>query len=206
MFTTKEAEGTAEDPRAATISRLRAQIASLTSGAETLTEENLVRCGEPLAAVLPSGGLPRRSLTTMSPCAALAVEMIAGATAAGLWAGVVGWPQLSFAGVTPAGGRLDRIIAVPHPQEDPMVAAGILVEGVDLVFAYRPTIAPPPLRLRRATGALVGVGSRLPGAALRIDAHIVGFHGLGWGSGRIRAVDVAVTAGQRTSVLTVGSP
>src|SRR5699024_12514148 len=52
----------------------------------------------------------------------------------------------------------------------------------------RPLLA----RLRAGQAALVTIDARLPGTSLHMDANVVGYHGIGRGSGRIRGVDIAV--------------
>lgn len=157
-----------------------------------------------LAEVLPDGGLVRRAVAEVSDCPALIVELITQATAQGGHVGVVGWPELSLAGVV-EGGDLERIIVVPEPGSDPLGVLGVLVEGLDLVIAHwsvpvelnpariRPLLA----RLREGVAALVLVGARTVSPALRLDAQVTTFRGIGAGTGRIRSVDIAVRVGAR---------
>ena len=80
-----------------------------------------------LSLVLPNGGLPRRAVTHVSDTPALIVELISQVAQAGGRAGVVGWPELSYAGVT----ALERVIAVPAPGIEDLAVAGVLAEGLE---------------------------------------------------------------------------
>lgn len=152
----------------------------------------------PLSTVLPNGGLPRRAVTHLSDTPALVVELIEQVTAAGGHAGVVGWPELSYAGVT----ALERVIAVPAPGIEDLAVAGVLAEGLDLVvwrtrvpLELTPVRARPLLaRLRKGTCALVAVNAQVPSPALTLTGRITEFHGIGRGSGRIGGIDIAVRA------------
>ena len=97
-------------------------------------DTDVVGVGEMFRTVLPGGGLPRRAVTHVSDTPALVVEMVDSITAAGGFAGVVGWPDLSYAAVA----ALERVIAVPDPGIDPLSVAGVLVEGLDLVVLRTP--------------------------------------------------------------------
>lgn len=167
--------------------------------------------GGQFAAILPHGGLPRRAVTHLSDTPALVVEMLDSVTAAEGFAGVVGWPELSYAGV----GALERVIAVPDPGIDPLSVAGVLVEGLDLVVLHTPqplNVSPVrarPLlaRVRKGRAALLMVNARVPSPALSITGRVTGFHGIGRGVGTIAGMDMRVeAAGHHTSstVITLG--
>lgn len=167
--------------------------------------------GGQFAAILPHGGLPRRAVTHLSDTPALVVEMLDSVTAAEGFAGVVGWPELSYAGV----GALERVIAVPDPGIDPLSVAGVLVEGLDLVVLHTPqplNVSPVrarPLlaRVRKGRAALLMVNARVPSPALSITGQVTGFHGIGRGVGTIAGMDMRVeAAGHHTSstVITLG--
>src|SRR5699024_1276881 len=112
-------------------------------------------------------------------------------------------PELRLAQVVESG-DLARVVPSPEPGADPWSITGVLVEGMDVVFHHgapvelSPARARPILARRRAgQAALVTVGARLPGTALRVDAHVVGYYGSGRGTGRIRGGDLAVRAGAK---------
>ncbi len=154
--------------------------------------------GESLRMLFPGGGLPRRAVSHVSDTPALVVELIAQVAAKGGFCGVVGWPELSYAGV-PAEDA-GRVVAVPEPGIDPLGVAGVLAEGLDLVVLHTPQrlelspVRARPLlaRLRQGRAALVAVGTRVPSPALEVAGEVVAIHGVGRGSGRITGLDIRV--------------
>ncbi|AJE32304.1 hypothetical protein B842_02255 [Corynebacterium humireducens NBRC 106098 = DSM 45392] len=187
--------------RAERVDLLRSRMAALGGGVPqpTVGGPDVIAVPSDLARVLPGGGLVRRVVTQVSDCPALIVELIAQVTATGGHVGVVGWPELSLAGVV-ENGRLESIIVVPDPGADPLGIVGVLVEGLDLVVArwavpleLSPVRARPLLgRLRGGQAALVLVGAGVPSPHVRVDATVTTFRGIGRGAGRIRGVDIAV--------------
>ncbi|OFP36203.1 hypothetical protein HMPREF2990_05875 [Corynebacterium sp. HMSC071B10] len=168
-----------------------------------------------LARVLPGGGLPRRAITQVSDMPALVVELLDRVAGAGGTVGVIGWPELSYAGMS--AGALERVIAVPEPGIEDLAVAGVLAEGLDLVvlrtrteLQLSPVRARPLLaRLRKGDAALVAVNVAVPSPALRISGQVAQFHGIGRGTGRIRGIDVRVRATAKgwpgaTATLTLG--
>lgn len=148
---------------------------------------------------LRRGGLPRSAVTAATDCPAALVDLLAGVTAAGGCAAVVGYPSLALGAVAAAGGDLDRLVIVPDPAPHAAAVLGTLVEGLDLVL-YRPAKAVAPTaarpvdaRLRRSRCALaVCGGPRVwPGSRLHLDWRVDGVTGLGHGSGRIRGVELS---------------
>lgn len=204
--------------RAEQVDLLRSRMAALGGGVpqSAVGESEVIATPSDLSSVLPGGGLARRVVTEVSDCPALVVELIAQVTAAGGHVGVVGWPELSFAGVVERG-CLENIITVPDPGADPFGILGVLVEGLDLVVArwgapleLSPVRARPLLgKLRGGQAALVLVGARVPAPHMRIDAEVTTFRGIGRGTGRIRGVDIAVRVEAKgrppaTTTVTVG--
>lgn len=63
-------------------------------------------------------------------------------------------------------------------------------------------------KLRGGAAALVTVGMSVPSPAMRVEAQVTAFHGIGWGTGRIRGVDIDVRMESKTArghtVVTVG--
>ena len=162
--------------------------------------EDVVSLGEQFRFLLPGGGLPRHAVTHMSDTPALVAEMLLHVVEAGGHAGVVGWPELSYAGIDPK--YLGRIIAVPDPGVDPLGVAAVLTEGLDLVVYRSPVVlALSPVRcrpllgkLRKGRAALMMVGATVPSPALTVTGDIQAFHGIGRGTGRITGVDIRVRA------------
>ena len=181
---------------------LRSRMAALgseqTPEVATTPGEGVVEVPSELSSVLPGGGLPRRQVMSLSNSPALAVEIISHITAAGGHVAVVGWSELLLAQVGEKG-DLSRVVTIPDPGADPWSITGVLVEGMDVVFHHGPPVELSPARarpilarVRAGQAALVTVDARLPGTALKMDAHVVHYHGIGRGTGRIRGVDIAV--------------
>lgn len=198
------------------IAALRSRMAELGGDIpEPIAEDtDVVSVGAELQRLLPQGGLPRRAVTQMSDTAALAVELIDHTASQGGFAGVVGWPDLSYAGV----GELQRVVAVPNPGADALAVASVLVEGLDLVICHSnaqltlsPVRARPLLaRLRAGNAALIMVGTTVQSPALSLAARVSDFRGIGRGSGRITRLDLKVHAEAKgfppaSGVITVGA-
>lgn len=186
--------------RAEQVELLRARMSAVTgSPAPATGEPDVLDVPADLARTLPAGGLARRAVTQVSDCPALIVALIAHVSAAGGHVGVVGWPELSLAGVANHG-HLERIIGVPDPGPDPLGVVGVLVEGLDLVVArwaapleLSPVRARPLLgKLRGGRASLLLVGATVSSPHARIEAEVTTFRGIGTGTGRIRGVDIAV--------------
>lgn len=205
-----EVDNLSKLPRAQRIDALRAKMSALSVSAESDTNElvkqvvdDMVAAPQALAELLPGGGFARGESYSCSPCPQLCVEIIAHISALGGMAAVVGWPELSFAGVKDAGGDLSRIIAVPDAGLEPLNTVAVLVEGLDaVVYKGAPMTLSPvrarPLRakLRAGRGFLLTADTVVPQSAAHIDATVDAFHGIGQGTGRIRGVelDLAVRA------------
>ena len=153
-----------------------------------------------LSTVLPNGGLPRRAVTHFSDTPALVVELIAKVAGAGGRVGVVGWPELSYAGINRE--ALERVIAVPDPGIEDLAVAGVLAEGLDLVvlrtrspLTLTPVRARPLLaRIRKGDAALVCVNVAVPSPALTVTGIVAEFRGIGRGTGRITGIELDVRA------------
>ncbi|RNE49055.1 hypothetical protein [Corynebacterium alimapuense] len=196
-------------PKGERIALLRARMAGL--GGEG--EDRDMRTGElsdviavppELGNLLENGGVVRRAVTEVANCPALVVELIAHATSGGGRVGIVGWPELSLAGVIEHG-RLDRVVVIPDPGADRLGTLGVLVEGLDLVIAYwsSPVALSPvhirPLlgKLRGGLAALVIVGATVSAPAVRITASVSSYHGIGAGVGRIHGIEITVGVTER---------
>ncbi|MFC5939648.1 hypothetical protein ACFPVT_09670 [Corynebacterium choanae] len=155
--------------------------------------------------MLPTGGLPRRRLSTCGNSPLLVVELIAAALQAGNYVAVVNWPQLLLTQLVDYGINVERLVLIPHPGADPLGVVGMLVDGIDLVVyhdagggAVRNRQLPPtqirPLtaKLRRGCAAVLVVGAQVSHAAVQISATPIHIHGLGYGTGRIRGIELAV--------------
>src|SRR5689334_5480117 len=162
----------------------------------------------PLSDLLPAGGLRRGSTVAVAEApgaTSLLLALLAEASAAGAWAGVVGRPDLGLVAAAEAGVRLDRLALVPHPGSDLLAVAFALLDGLDVVVmagatrsgiraADRQRLA---ARARQRGAVLLPIGP-WPGADVELgctDAHWLGpGTGPDGGSGRLRARRVDVRA------------
>ena len=155
---------------------------------------------EPLARLLPAGGL-RRGSTVAVPggpgSSSLLLALLAAASADGVWVGVVGRPELGVVAAAEAGLRLERLALVPRPGADLLAVTSALLDGLDVVAvagaeragiraADRQRLA---ARARQRGAVLVSLGP-WSGADLELSCDDAGWHGLGRGSsggcGRLR--------------------
>ena len=195
-------EAPAQSTRAEQIAELRARMAALGGEVpqEVAADTEGLTIGGGLSTVLPNGGLARRTVTHVSDTPALIVELIGQVVEAGGRAGVVGWPELSYAAI--GADALERVVAVPEPGIDDLSVAGVLAEGLDLVvlrtrsaLELSPVRARPLLaRIRKGQAALVCVNVAVPSPALTLTGTLAQFHGIGRGTGRITGIDFDVRA------------
>ena len=150
---------------------------------------------EPLARLLPAGGLRRGSTVALPPAPAatsLLLALLAEASAGGAWAAVVGRPGLGLVAAAEAGVRLERLALVPEPGPDLMAVTVALLDGMDVVAvagaeragvraAERQRLA---ARARQRGAVLVALGP-WPGADLELSCADARWQGLGAGTGRL---------------------
>lgn len=162
----------------------------------------LLPVAEPLARLLPAGGL-RRGSTVSVPTApgatTLLLALLAGASAGGAWVGVVGRPELGLVAAAEAGVRLERLALVPHPGVDLLAVTVALLDGMDVVAvsgaeraglraADRQRLA---ARARQQGTVLLALGG-WQGADVELSCTAAQWQGLGAGSGRLCARRVRV--------------
>ncbi|MGA9870426.1 MAG: hypothetical protein WBQ44_04680 [Rhodococcus sp. (in: high G+C Gram-positive bacteria)] len=160
---------------------------------------------DPLAALLPHGGLARGSVTAVSGAGSLLLGMVAATTAAGGYVAVVGQPRFGLLAAAEMGADLERLAIVPDPGEDPVEVAAILLDGLDLVVLGLGGRSVPPSRARavvaraRSKGAtLLVTDGHWDGVDLRLDASVRSVDGVGTGEqsgrGRLRSLRLDVRA------------
>lgn len=161
----------------------------------------------PLAELLPAGGLRRGATVAVAPgpaATSVLFALLAEASAAGSWIGVVGRPGLGIAAAAEAGVRLERLALVPQvPARDLITVTAALVDGLDVVaVAWPGSAAPRPAdrqrlaaRARQRGAVLVPLGP-WPGADVQLSCPRAWWRGPGWGSrggaGRLRTREVQV--------------
>ena len=215
------------DVRAERVASLRNKIAGLESAAnltpvqqkprllsnDSVSEGNessvdpyrVVELSGQLAGAIPTGGLPKNSVSHCSDCPALVSELIAQISAQGKTVAIVNWSDLSLAQVAESG-DLSKIITVPNPGGEWITVLGVLAEGVDVLIyrsprthTLRPTQARPLLaKIRKGRAAVLTVGAQVPSPALTINAQVTGFSGIGCGTGRIRNAEIAASSYSKT--------
>jgi len=178
----------------------------------------------PLAGLLPGGGLRRGSTVAVAKgtgSTSLLLALLAQASAAGAWAGVVGRPELGLVAAAEAGVALERLALVPYPGADLVAVTAALLDGLDLVavaFSREQVRAADRQRLaaraRQRGAVLLPLGS-WPGADVELGCAQVewqGVRGGAAGGGRLcaRRVHVqlrgrsVVPAGRGTGLLLPG--
>ncbi|MFP5320079.1 MAG: hypothetical protein ACLGI2_17525 [Acidimicrobiia bacterium] len=178
-----------------------------------LAGERLLPVLDPLAPLLPGGGLRRGTVVGVSGSTSLALALLAGASAAGSWCGAVGLPSLGVVAAAELGVALERfpLVAAPAGGEEWAWAVAALLDGVDVVLARPPSPVPArnarrlAARARERSAVLVVTGvARTPWPALwpealdgRLEAESAVWEGVGEGHGRLRARRVEVVAGGR---------
>ena len=178
--------------------------AELVGPGVTLAEERLLPVVPALRSLLPGRGLRRGTTVAVSRSAALALALVAGASAAGSWVAAVGLPDLGIVAAAETGVALERLALVPAPgaRAWPTVVAALL-DAVDVVLVRSPARLPAAQARRLAARARergtvlvpLGAWSEPPDLRLAVTASV--WQGLGQGHGRLQARRVEVLAAGR---------
>ena len=182
---------------------LRRKVAAV-SGETVDDDRQVLPVVEPLAAVLPRGGVARGSVVSVvgQGATSLLFTLLAGPEAP--WSALVGMPGVGLLAAAEFGVDLDRVVVIPEPGPDVLQVLSILIDGVDMIAVALPAGARPgPSRQRVLTGRLRQHGAVLlvmgpwPGADLVMTARSVGWTGLGQGHGRLRDHELVVEVSGR---------
>jgi len=155
-----------------------------------------------LAELLPYGGLPRGSAVAVPPGGggtSLLLALLAEASRAGAWCGVVCWPELGGLAAAALGVVLPRVVAVHEPGEQWPAVTAALLDAADLVV-LRPPGRVDPSDVRRLTAharerrAVLLVAGEWPGAGLRLSTVDSRWAGLAEGAGHLTGREVTVRA------------
>jgi hypothetical protein len=166
--------------------------------------ERLLPVVPALRSLLPGQGLRRGTTVAVGRSAALALALVAGASAAGSWVAAVGLPDLGIVAAAETGIALERLALVPAPgtRAWPTVVAALL-DAVDVVLVRPPAGLPAgqarrlAARARERGAVLVPLGTWSEPADLRLAVAASAWHGLGQGNGRLQARWVEVVVGGR---------
>src|SRR5512132_2429781 len=163
----------------------------------TLADERLLPVVPALQSLLPGRGLRRGATVTVSRSAALALALVAGASAAGSWVAAVGLPDLGIVAAAEAGVALERLALVPAPGVGawPTVVAALL-DAVDVVLVRSPARL-PAAQARERGAVLVPIGAWPEPADLRLAVTSSAWSGLGQGHGSLQARRVEVLVAGR---------
>ncbi len=154
---------------------------------------------EPLAPLLPGGGLRRGSVVAVPDSTALLLALLAAATAQGAWAAVIGVEDLGVLAAAESGVVVRRLALVPRPGPDPAPVAAALLDGVGLVALAGADRIPSgaqrslAARARQRGSVLLPLG-RWPGADVELTCRAEAWHGAEDGHGRLRSREVMVRA------------
>jgi hypothetical protein len=168
---------------------------------------------QPLLPVLPAlrsltPGLRRGQVAQVDGAGALALALLAGASQAGSWCGVVGMPDCGVLAAVGMGCQAERLLLVDEPGERWVDVVAVLLEAVDVVLVRPPLTAggsparpPSPVARRlagvaRAAGSCLVVAGPWEGAMLRLRVASSLWVGVDQGVGHLR--------GRRTKVTAVG--
>ncbi len=185
--------------------RLDQQVTALS--ATVPVRDRVVVVDEPLASMLPDGGLQRgRVVGCDGPAAcSLALATVAAAVRAGSWLALVGVPMIGPEAMAEIGVPMERAVAV-HGGSGPAAWAERVAAAAD---GFELILTQPPLgaerterklrhRLQARGTILVTVTASRFGADLTFSTSAPRWTGIGWGHGRLTARTVEVRlAGRR---------
>jgi hypothetical protein len=182
--------------------RLEDRAAGARPVAEPGADTRVLPVVAPLAALLPGGGLRRGSMVAVARAAgatSLVLALLAEASAAGAWSGVVGRPDLGLVAAAEAGVALERLALVPYPGADLVAVTAALLDGLDLVavagrLPHGGDRARLAARARQRGAVLLSLGP-WPGADLELACERSRWRGVDAGEGdlgRLSAREIRV--------------
>lgn len=156
-----------------------------------------------LRPVLP--GLRRGQVVQVEGTGALAQALMAGASQAGSWCGVVGVPEFGVPSAVAMGCEAERLLLVDEPGERWVDVVAVLLESVDVVLVRPPGRTPSPVvrrlaALARTSGSCLLVAGDWEGAMSRVRVASSLWTGLDAGHGHLRGRRVKVVAQGRGAV------
>ena len=154
----------------------------------------------PLAGLLPRRALARGTAVTVTGAGSLLIALVAEASAAGHHVALIGQPRLNLLAVHEHGGNLAKVHLVDPAKTDPLDAASICLDGLDLVVTTVHGRDVPPTRARallarnwRHGSVLLLTDGHMPGIDLTIASTVCGYGGIEQGRGRIKSITLETT-------------
>jgi hypothetical protein len=170
----------------------------------TLADEQLLPVPRAFEPLLSDRALRRGSTVVVEGSVALALALVAKASATGSWVAVVGLPGLGVAAAAETGIALERLALVTASAATWTAVVAALLDAVDVVLVRPPSGMPPgearrlAARAQQRRAVLLPLGDAWPGPAdLCLVITASRWEGLGQGHGRLEARRVEVVAGGR---------
>lgn len=172
----------------------------------------------PLSELLPHGALARGTTLSITGAGSLLVGLVAAVSAAGHHVALIGQPKFALLAVHEHGGDLSKVALVDPGNSDPLDAASICIDGVDLVVSTVHGRDVPPTRARAIlartrthAGVFAITDGHMPGLDLAISSRPIALGGIGAGRGRLRSITIETTVHgrgitQRTGRHTLDAP
>lgn len=185
----------------------RGRLEAFQMGSVLLAKDRLLPVSEPLAGLLPLGGLQKGTVVVIGPSSqgatSLGLELMAAASGEGHWCAAVGLPDLGLVAAAERGIDLSRLLLVKEPGLSPrwQQVLATLFEAVSLVLFS------PGGPVRSSEGRKVAARAKEKGAVLlvldqkshwsepadlRCRVTSSSWKGLGEGHGLLRARDLEV--------------
>ncbi len=159
MFVTSSGTTDRSEAVPADTARTRESLALLAERARPLaaSQTRLLPVVPPLAGLFPHGGLRRGTTIVVGGRAggggaapgpggsvSVALALVAAASAAGSWCALVGLDGLGAVAAHDIGIDLDRLAIVPRPQAAWAEVTAAVIDGVDLVVLFPPSLPGRP--------------------------------------------------------------
>lgn len=178
--------------------RAAAALASVTSTPpDVVPEDTGLPVLPALEGLLP--GLRRGQVVELDGAGALPLALMAGASQAGSWCGIVGMPEFGMVAAAEIGCDLDRLLLVDEPGSRWADVTAALLEAVDIVLLQPPARPQTGLvrrlvALARKSGSVLLVAGGWEGSALRMRIDSSLWTGAEQGHGHLRSRRVKVVA------------
>lgn len=186
-------------PRAARVEELQARIRGM-QGARL--DAKAVPTHPAFADVLPGGTLREGTIVQVEGSMTLLMALLAGPSAEGRWAAIVGMPEFGIEAAARFGISLERLALVPDPGDQWLAVAAALADVIP-VIAVRPTGRVSPAeasrlqaRLRQRGTTMLVAGS-WPGSDARLGLEASEWHGIERGHGHLVDREVVVNVAGR---------